>query len=201
MSMMKKVRKGLLVSIVFLLTLMRTSVSKALPLLRPAPTLDHHQPRTLKSSQGLMVRWALPWRQIKPGQRRYALEIRGTFPYVRTTSFLARSVRMPVESGALSPAVVASEWSDLRALLPAQGANVIPQGDAQVNPFLISDCSSCLSCSSCGSCSSCTCSCGSCGGCGGCFACASCFSCCDCASCFSCASCVDCFSCCVPLID
>jgi len=199
MTMVKKLRNRLLVYLVFSLTLVRVAIARIWPFAGPrAASPSVAVPSGMR--EGMLLRIA-PSAGHNNVRRHYALEVTGGFPYLRVNSLSRRAVAVPMETAALSEALVPDAF-DLRLMTsPAlvQSAATSTQS-TRVTEFL-RNCESCTSCHSCTSCSSCTCgcsscsTCSSCGSCGTCGACTSCGPCSSCTSCGGCGGCSSCASC------
>ncbi|MGH9897345.1 MAG: hypothetical protein ACRD63_17250, partial [Pyrinomonadaceae bacterium] len=79
MSILKKVHKRFLVWVALVLMPIRMPVAWAWSSVKPNDTTK--QAAVTNIRQGLMLRIALPTKSAKLRQRRYALEVAGTFPY------------------------------------------------------------------------------------------------------------------------
>jgi hypothetical protein len=194
MTLLKKVNNRFLVYIVFAVTCFRMAVARVWQF----GTRHTETPRTRRSAdvrEGLLLRVKSPFGQRKV-RRHYALELTGSFPYMRVLTVARRAVVMPAETAALSEA--ASTPFHLEVLTsPFQVQKAVATQPAALSQFIIA-CNSCTNCQSCTSCSSCTCGCSSCStcvSCGSCSTCGACSSCGPCTSCTSCASCGPCTSC------
>lgn len=189
MSKIGRITNRLAVYIVLLLICTRVAVGRVLTFVSAAPNdspLAHLSKSTFR--HGLVLRAVQSGRHDNL-QRHYALEITGTFPYVRVLSLSNLSTPVPVEVASFSPV---PGTSDAAALLRGVAA---PKGLWATSASLTTNSFLSESSASCASCSSCSCSCGSCSSCGSCFSCYSCWSCGSCGSCGGCGSCGSCSSC------
>ena len=201
MMVAKKLHKTFLVYLVFVLTCARMFAARIWPFAKHDSDMSMRTAVSPDIRPALLVRVQNP-ATVRKGHRQYALEVTGTFPYIRVVTLARRAVVMPAETAALSEEMAA----------PFSLQVMIAPWDAQQSAALQTDalteflrnCTSCSSCHSCTSCASCTCgcsscstcvSCGSCSTCGDCTSCGPCTSCTSCTGCGGCTSCAGCTSC------